>query len=911
MKNWKKGCAGFLAAAMTVSTVIPGSGLTVNAQDGAETAETGSTAEALEPKYAMDFEDSLSAYGTDASSLNVWKATSGSWSQPTVYEGAEVYTEGVNGGRAIDLTSGYGVILDNVKTDETYTVSLYVKQNEDLDWAQPVCAVSENDPNGNWFTLAGGSATQYQLWTSIRGNHSIGEYFDVSADWTQYTMVEDGESLKLYENGVLIRSEEDVKIDVFGGFRVMLGVNYWDPTPGCYIDELKIYDEALSDEQAAALYNGEEKLVIEEPTYTSVGKGRDLQLNAKVLNGEDVTVNWSSLNDEIATVDASGLVTGVSEGTATIQAQITAGEATLTDTVDILVGTKIADFDFDDQENGFSGAGAVADKRGNVQLAEGEDGTNALSLNGTDAWLNVTKENGEMLLTGLNELTVSFDSYSEKEEGSWSFFAAPNADAQTFGQENYVAAFDNVTSLSLEYYHNGRGNWNSTAIGGNYETGWKHVDFVINKTSVALYIDGEKVADGGFMTPLSELLGSDSVLQIGKGNWSAGEYFSGQIDNYRIYNYAMSEEELNFVETESITVSGGNSVEVGSTLQLSAEVVPENATKPEVTWSSDAKEIATVDETGKVTGVTAGTATITAAATDGSGVYGSITVTVKPVAVTSVSIEGEAARTMEVGDKLTLAANVMPENAANKAVEWSSDKPEVATVDTEGNVVAMAAGNTTITATSADNEDAKASVTITVNEKMYTVTVTDGQINGSDSNTIEVAYMEPVTVTADSETDAGKFVYWQDENGNIKGRTETYTLYVVQDVTLTPVYSEEEVEETASMSCSAYYDYAAGKFVFTAARSIPSSLCPSGKVLEHGVLLTDKEDIGTDEAKLIYGKSGVKRSRAKTTFGLLGTYIARLTDSSDTTYYARGYARYYDAEGEIVTVYSDIVSCHR
>ena len=66
----------------------------------------------------------------------------------------------------------------------------------------------------------------------------------------------------------------------------------------------------------------------------------------------------------------------------------------------------------------------------------------------------------------------------------------------------------------------------------------------------------------------------------------------------------------------------------GETAQLTATVLPDNATNKKVTWSSNAPGVATVDSSGKVTAVAPGTATITAAAADGSGASASCTVTV-------------------------------------------------------------------------------------------------------------------------------------------------------------------------------------------------------------------------------------------------------------------------------------------
>ena len=80
----------------------------------------------------------------------------------------------------------------------------------------------------------------------------------------------------------------------------------------------------------------------------------------------------------------------------------------------------------------------------------------------------------------------------------------------------------------------------------------------------------------------------------------------------------------------SITVAAANtSIETGGTTTVTATVKPDNATTKAVTWSSDNTSVATVSSSGAVTaGTTAGTANIIATATDGSGITGSVKITV-------------------------------------------------------------------------------------------------------------------------------------------------------------------------------------------------------------------------------------------------------------------------------------------
>ena len=141
------------------------------------------------------------------------------------------------------------------------------------------------------------------------------------------------------------------------------------------------------------------------------------------------------------------------------------------------------------------------------------------------------------------------------------------------------------------------------------------------------------------------------------------------------------------------------SIQVGASEQLTATVEPNNATNKAVNWSSNSPSVATVDNSGNVTAVAEGTATITVTTQDGNKTA-TCTVTVTPassdpVAVTGVSLN-KTSTTLTVGGSETLTATVQPSNATNKAVNWSSNPTSVATVDSNGKVTAVAEGTATV-----------------------------------------------------------------------------------------------------------------------------------------------------------------------------------------------------------------------
>lgn len=172
---------------------------------------------------------------------------------------------------------------------------------------------------------------------------------------------------------------------------------------------------------------------------------------------------------------------------------------------------------------------------------------------------------------------------------------------------------------------------------------------------------------------------------------------------------------VNPVAVQSVTVTpDSTSVEKGKSVSLKANVQPSNATNKAVTWSSKNEDKATVDQSGNVTGVEVGTATIEIVSQDGSKkATATVEVTAPVVAVTGVEIDPNST-TVEANKTVQLTANVEPAGATNKTVTWESKNTEFATVDSEtGVVTGVAAGTATIEVTTQDGSH-KATATVEV-----------------------------------------------------------------------------------------------------------------------------------------------------------------------------------------------------
>ena len=156
------------------------------------------------------------------------------------------------------------------------------------------------------------------------------------------------------------------------------------------------------------------------------------------------------------------------------------------------------------------------------------------------------------------------------------------------------------------------------------------------------------------------------------------------------------------VPVQSVTVTPASiTAKVGdAAVQLTATVLPANATSPTVSWQSDNEQVVKVDSNGKVTIIGAGETTIEAKAGEKT-----FTVQVKveaqaptPIPVQSVTVT-PASITAKVGDApVQLTATVLPANATSPTVSWKSNNEQVVKVDSNGKVTIIAAGETTIEA---------------------------------------------------------------------------------------------------------------------------------------------------------------------------------------------------------------------
>ena len=215
--------------------------------------------------------------------------------------------------------------------------------------------------------------------------------------------------------------------------------------------------------------------------------------------------------------------------------------------------------------------------------------------------------------------------------------------------------------------------------------------------SVYVYGVGTSIYNGSCAIMRCVGEGSDTIIVTGT------KYGKTRKQKFKVQRYDATE----------IAISGSatRTMKVGEIVTLSVTTTPAATSYvPEISWSSDAPDIVSVDETGTMEALSAGTAVVTA--TCGT-MTASVTITVSAVQPTGVTLDITTA-TLYEGETLQLTATVQPANATDKTITWTSNAPDYASVDQNGLVTAIKARSTrvSIEANTSNNYNARCRVTV-------------------------------------------------------------------------------------------------------------------------------------------------------------------------------------------------------
>ncbi len=137
----------------------------------------------------------------------------------------------------------------------------------------------------------------------------------------------------------------------------------------------------------------------------------------------------------------------------------------------------------------------------------------------------------------------------------------------------------------------------------------------------------------------------------------------------------------------------------GGTAQLTANILPVNASNKSVTWSSANIGIARVNNAGLVTGVAVGETVVTATTQDGNFVDTAVVIVKTPVSSVSVN---PVILNLQPGERRTLTVTISPADATDQRVSWESSRPDIATVSQTGEVTGLSNGSATVSVSTVD-----------------------------------------------------------------------------------------------------------------------------------------------------------------------------------------------------------------
>ncbi|MGA2406256.1 MAG: Ig-like domain-containing protein [Bacteroidales bacterium] len=445
-----------------------------------------------------------------------------------------------------------------------------------------------------------------------------------------------------------------------------------------------------------------------------------LQLSAAVLpaNATDKTVTWSLVNGTgQATINATGLVTAVDNGTVTARATAKDGSGVYGNLVITIFNQVIA-------VNGITvmgagGATTITADNGTLQLSAA-----VLPVNATDKTITWTLINGTGLATiNTTGLVTAIDN------GTVTAIATANDGSGVYG--TLVITISNqvgpVTSITV------------TAEGGattiTTDNGTLQLSAVIFPANATV-----KTVTWSFVnnSGLANINSTGLVTAVKNGTVTAKATAN---DGSGVYGTLVITITNQIVPVTGITVSGAGGATTitndNGTLQMIAAILPANATDKTVTWSIvNGTGQATINATGLVTAVDNGTITVRTAANDGSGVFGTLVITISgqvvPVASITVTGPGSATTITTNNGTLQLEAAVSPANATDKTVTWSiANGKGQATINATGLVTAVNNGIVTVMATATDGSGIFGSIDIPIvieNTELLSVIVTKNEI---------------------------------------------------------------------------------------------------------------------------------------------------------------------------------------
>jgi uncharacterized protein YjdB len=526
------------------------------------------------------------------------------------------------------------------------------------------------------------------------------------------------------------------------------------------------------------------------PTSSTITSANGtVQLNATISpsNATNKNVSWKSSNTSVATVNSSGLVTGLTNGNATITVTTEDGSKTATSSITVNISTttvSVTSVSVTPTSTSVEAGKTISltaevspSNATNKSVSWSSSNTSVATVSSSGVVTGVAKGSAVITVTTADGGKTASCIVTVTDAVVISGVRIEDSATTSTGLCSYDGALKAYSGASNGYAINlsnstGKGiTWKvEVASAGSYTLTWRYVNgassaatsakLIINGTAVSSSVAFAKTSDKStFTTTSATATLVKGVNQIRIETTSGSEFadidwieISGSVIGAANCSAAIgSGGSSSTVAVTGVTVSSSSSTITTSngTVQLSANVLPSDASNKNVSWSSSNTSVATVSSTGLVTAKSNGSATITVTTADGNKTATSqVTVNVgsSTVSVTGVSVSPTSSTITASNGTVQLAATIAPSNATNQNVSWSSSNTSVATVSSSGLVTGISNGSAAITVTTADgNKTASCSITVNIGTTQVNTsmigyaTVEGGTTGGAGGNTITIS----------------------------------------------------------------------------------------------------------------------------------------------------------------------------
>ncbi|MBB6462686.1 Ig-like domain-containing protein [Flammeovirga kamogawensis] len=649
-------------------------------------------------------------------------------SNKTVSWSASSIAAGVDNGTITANQTGSSIITATT-VDGNFSATCNVTV---INRVQPTCDIDNQIEAESYVTMNG---IQLEATTDIGGGQNVG-WID-AGDWLQYDIalpactyevtfrvasLDGGGILELKNENSLLSSSQVTQtsgwqnwVDITEEVTIseaITSLSIHAPSGGYNINWVKI----KSKEDNTDIAPNSIALSTSSIALT-IGEQQTITANILPSNATDKSIVWSSSNPAIAAVDQNGFITAISGGSAIITGT-TSNQLNATCTVTV--------------QNPIINVSTINLNTITETLIEGNSTiltATVLPENATDKSVTWSSSNTAIASVNQNGLVTAISEGSAiisviSNNGNISASATINVEADNSISCNFSTLIEAETyTASLDVQVE-----NTTDTNGGQNVGWIDAgDWLVWNVNIpaCTYKITYRIASAvnGGTIQIEEAGGVNVFGQVtfnGTGGWQSWIdveqeiTIENDISELAIYtptggfniNWIKIESLNPTIPATSITLNNCPAdVALNTSHQLTATVLPSNTTDKAIIWSSSDENIVTVDQTGIVNVIGYGEAIITAVSSNQLSASCTVILENNIVPVSSISLfdlQEKNEITIEEDASFTLSPRILPQDATNKNINWSSSNTAIVTVTQDGTIMGISEGNATITVITED-----------------------------------------------------------------------------------------------------------------------------------------------------------------------------------------------------------------